>query len=102
MMLVLDGAIEMAACPAVPERETAAGLPLEIVSEAERGPGVCDAAGLNVTLTWQLLPAPRLGAHGFARVKSPGFAPLMAIVPREAVAWPVLEIVTICASLAVP
>ena len=89
----------------VPDRATICGLPLALsVTEmlAVREPV---AVGLNVTLIVQFAPAARVaGETGqlFARVKSPGFAP---VIPKALIvmgALPVLLSVALWAVLLVP
>ncbi len=102
LMLVFEGAMEIDACTASPESDTVDGVPDAMLSVAERGPGEPDSCGWNVTLSWQLLLAARVGAHGFVTAKSPAFVPLREIPDMDAVADPAFKIVTICAALVVP
>jgi hypothetical protein len=62
-------------------------------SDAVRDP---IAAGANVTLRLQLVPAATLAPHVFVWAKSPGFAPATVMLDMLKVALPVLESVTVC------
>jgi hypothetical protein len=89
-------------CVAPPESGTVAGVPPEILSVADRGPGPPEASGLNVTAIWQLLFAPKLGAQEFPSVKSPMFAPLSDTFPIDAAVLPALDTETFTGPLFVP
>ncbi len=103
LMLLLEGAIEMPAIAAVPDSGTCAGLPPGTLSVADRLPAGCDTAGLNDTLTLQLLPAPRTGPQGSSSTKSPLFVPLIEISVISAAMPPAgFAIVTVSSALNVP
>src|SRR5579872_5730743 len=101
-MLVFDGAMEIDDCTASPDSDTLDGVPDAMLSTDERGPAEPDSCGWNVTLSWQLLLAAKVGAHGFVTAKSPAFVPLREMPDIAAVAEPAFKIATICAALVVP
>ena len=60
------------------------------------------AVGLNVALTVQLAPTPKVLPQVVVSEKSPAFAPKMAICHKFIVALPLLVNVIVCAALLVP
>jgi hypothetical protein len=93
---------EMPAWVAVPVNATVGGLPPGTLSVAERIPGAV-AAGVKVTLIWQLIPAGTgFGMHEAGEEKSPAFGPEIATPLISALAPPLFRIVTFCGALAVP
>ncbi len=87
----------------VPVRVTACGLPPPSLlkrTDAVRAP---IAVGLNVTLTVQLPPVPKVLPQvlGGEREKSPAFAPRIAICHKFIVTVPLFVRVIVCAALLV-
>jgi hypothetical protein len=64
--------------------------------------GAPDAAGSNCTMMWQEELTPRLGGQLFVSIKSAEFKPVIEIPAIPSGTFPVFEIVTGCAALAVP
>jgi len=77
--LMLVGVTDTAASVAVPERETACGLPAALSAISRIAVREADARtdGMNVTLTVQFAPERTLGGQLFVSAKSPALAPAM-------------------------
>ena len=89
---------------AVPLRPNACGLPLPLSVMLTLAARLPAAVGVNVTL---MLHAPfaasvaGLTGHVFVCAKSPGFAPVMAMLVILSVPGPLFVTVTLCAPLVV-
>ena len=82
----------------MPVKLTICGLPAALSVIVTAPVPVPVAVGVNLTLIWQLDPAPSVDLHVVVREKG-----LLAVMTTDlSVAVPVLVIVTVCAALVVP
>ena len=105
--LTLAGKETEGGAVADPDKEICWRLPAalsEIASAADRFPGGCAGTGANATLMVHCWPGLSAEPSGqlFVCLKSPGFAPIMEILPIASGAAPTFKTVRLCGALAVP